>query len=186
MTFYDYILEDLQLDINRDFGNALLQVYSPEYLSKIKEKLKKNIKIKEKNFRDPSKAAYTEGKTIYINKPVFETLSKKERTKYFMHEFVHIMQNTKNFFIFKTFKEVYNLGKVLYGIVKENVKGDISEFLTGSKQKIGNPKLEIISYLMNGDINWNKISKLGRQQFIEALQKSNIFNLKSSFWKERL
>ena len=186
MVLYDYLLEDMQLEIHKDFGNALLQVFSPAYLTKIKENLKKNIRIKEKDFKDPSRVAYVEGKTIYVNKPIFDSLSQKDRTNYLMHEFIHIMQNIRNFFILKTFKEVFNLGKELYAISKEHVDGHISEFLTGKKQKVGNPKLEIISYLMNGNINWSKMSKEGKERFIKSLDDSNIFNLRTSFWRERL
>lgn len=186
MVLHDYLLEDMQLELHKDFGNALLQVFSSNYLVKIKDNLKKNIQIKEKDFKDPSKVAYVEGKTIYVNKPIFDNLSQKDRTKYLMHEFIHIMQNVRNFFILKTFKEVFDLGKELYSIAKKHTSGHISEFLTGQKQKIGNPKLEIISYLMNGDINWSKISKEGKVEFLEALNESNIFNLRTSFWRERL
>lgn len=186
MVLYDYLLEDLQLDIHRDFGNALLQVFSPDYLVKIKSKLKKNITIKEKDFKDPSNVAYVEGKTIYVNKPIFDRLSQKEKVKYLMHEFIHIMQNTKNFFVLKTFKEVFDLGSTLYSITKKHLTGTLAEFLTGKDQKITNPKYEVISYLMNGDIDWSRISEKGRKQFIEALHASKIFNLRTSFWRERL
>ncbi len=186
MNIYEYMLNNMGLEIDKDFGIALVQVFSQEYLVKIKNNLKKNITIKLKDFKDPGKVAYVEGKTIYVNSPVFETLSQKEKTEYLMHEFIHIMQNTKNFLILRTFKEVFNLGSSLFKIVRNEVIGTLGEFLTGENKKITNPKYEIISYLMNGKIDWTKITKEGKEQFVRQLVDSGLFNLRSGFWKERL
>jgi len=187
MKLYEYLQEDLDLsELHRDFGKALKQVFSEEYLNKIQSVIKRNIVIKEKDFKNPSKAAYVEGRTIFVNKPVFDRLSSKERVKYLMHEFIHIMQNTKNFFVVRAFEEVYDLGDELYKIVKRNLKGSIGEFLTGAKNKISSPKYEIISYLMNGDIDWTQLTMDGKREFIIALNNSKMFRLNTVFWKERL
>lgn len=174
------------LDIHKSFLNSLMQVFSFEYLEKMGKNIKKNIVIKEKDFKNPDKAAYTEGRTIYVNQPVFERMGEKEKTNLILHEFIHIMQNTRNFFILKAFKEVFELGSVLYKIIRKNLKGDLGEFLTGRKQRISNPRLEIISYLMNGEINWQMMDRKGREEFVEALVSSGIFNMETKFWRERL
>lgn len=191
MKLYNKINErisDTELyDVQESFLNALVQVFSLKYIKRLDEKIvKKDIRFVEKDFKDPSKAAYTVGRTIYVNEPVFDKLTTKERTKYLLHEFVHVMQNTKNFFVFKTFKEVYEVGASLNKIVKKHLIGSLGEFLTGSKQKVSSPKYEVISYLMNGDIDWTQITPEGRSEFVKTLGNSGIFNLSTKFWEERL
>lgn len=187
MILKDVLLEDIDYsEVYKDFNNTLTLVFSKEYLKKIQSVLTKSILIKEKDFKSPDKASYVVGRTIYINKPIFERLSSAQKTKYLLHEYIHVIQNTKNFFVLRAFKEVFELGKSLYKIMRKNLEGSVSEFLVGFKSKIGDPKIEVISYLMNGDIDWTKMSKNGKIEFIEALNNSGMFNLKSSFWKERL
>ena len=184
------IIEELnaeELDqARKHFTAALIQIFSPEYLKKIKKTLKKDIHIKQKDFKDPSKAAYTEGRTIYINEPIFDRLSQTERVNFILHEFIHVMQNTKNFFIMRTFKEVYNVGNELYKSIKKNLDGDLGEFLTGRKQKITSPKYEVISYLMNNSLNWQMLYPEGKKEIINIIIRSGIFNTSSKFWQERL
>lgn len=173
-------------EVQQEFFNTLTQVFTTEYLGKVKFDFIKNIRFVEKDFKDPSKTAYTEGRTIYVNEPIFDRLTKKERAKYLLHEFIHIMQNTKNFLIFRTFKEVYEVGVKLYRVLRKHLTGDLGSFLTGRKQKLSSPKYEVISYLMNGDIDWTQLSEKGKVEFVKVLSQSGIFNLKTRFWADRL
>lgn len=189
MRMDEILNEDLNhKEMYDDFMSSLRLVFSEAYLNKIKSIMKKDIRIKSKDFGKPDKSAYTVGRTIYINTPIFERLDPKQRTDILLHEFIHVIQNTKNFFILRAFKEVFTLGNELYKIAERHIKnGSLSEFLTGSKTaKIGNPKTEIVGYLMNGAIDWTVISEKGRERFIAALDKSGMFNLKSDFWHKRL
>lgn len=189
MKMSDIIKEDLDhREMYDDFKNSLSLVFSDAYLNKINHVLRKNIKIKEKDFNDPSKASYVSGRTIFINTPVFEKLNPKQRTDYLLHEFIHVIQNTRNFFVLKAFKEVFDLGNDLYKIARRYTKrGGVEEFLTGNRRsKIGNPRLEIVSYLMNGSLDWTVMSDKGREKFIETLKNTGMFNLRSPFWNKRL
>lgn len=186
MDFFEYLPEDFDFDeLHRDFGRALSQVFSPKYLNKVQRVIKKNILIKSKDFKDPSKVAYVVGRTIYVNSPVFDRLSSKDRVNYLLHELIHILQNTKNFLIFKAFKEVFDLGKVVYKIIRKNLKGNLNIFLTGSSERVSNAKLEVISYFMNGSLDWTQLEPKGREEILNAFIKSEMFNLESKFWKDR-
>ena len=45
---------------------------------------------------------------------------------------------------------------------------------------------EALAYFMNGKMDWSKISLEGKKEILNLLNSSNIFNLKSNFWKNRL
>jgi len=186
MILHDNINEAKELSLEKNFANSLLQVFSVSFIKKIEDKIHKNIKVKIKDLKDPSKAAYTIGKTIYINENIFNRLSEKEKTKYLLHEFIHVLQNKKNFYVFKTFKEVYELGNSLYKTIYKYSKKPVSFFLIGRKEKIQNIKLEIIPYLINNSINWEILGEKGKKEFVQKLQDSKMFNLNSSFWRERI
>jgi hypothetical protein len=114
----------------------------------------------------------------------------KDKVRYLLHEFIHIMQNTRNFMVIRSFKEVYDLADKLWPVVKKNLTKPLAVFLTGKNQSLGTNerylKYELISYLMNNDIRWDVITKEGHQKFIEILREENIFNLNSDFWVKRL
>jgi hypothetical protein len=193
MRLNDFLIEaktEEGEELEKAFGQALLKVFNPAYLPKIKKNISKDIKIKKKDFKNPNAVAYTKGRTIYVNEPIFEKLDMKDKVKYLLHEFIHIMQNTSNFVVIRAFKEIFNLADKLYPIVKKNITKPLPFFLTGKNQSLGtNPKYikyEIISYLMNGDIRWDAISKKGYLEFMDVLRKSRVFNLNSDFWVKRI
>lgn len=186
---YDYLTE-LQIgddkNLEKTFNFALSQVFSKEYLYKIEDTLKNKIKIKEKVSSNTDIAAWVEGTTIYVNKPEFLSKDMKSRIKYILHEFIHILNNSKSFLILNKFKEVRELSKELWEIVKTHTK-DPGKFLIGRTlpKNLLNDQ-EALSYLMNDKIQWREISPEGRILFKEAMKKYNIFNLNHEFWKKRL
>lgn len=177
-------------ELEQAIANALKKVFKGQYIQKIQGKIGDDIVIKKKDFGNKNAVAYTKGRTIYVNEPVFSKMEMKDKVRYLLHEFIHIMQNTKNFMVVRSFKEVYDLADELWPIVKKNLTKPLAVFLTGRNQSLGTSdrylKYELISYLMNGDIRWDALTKEGYQQFIEVLRKSNIFNLNSDFWIKRL
>lgn len=193
MKLNDFLIEaktEEGEELEQAFGQALLKVFNPAYLPKIKKHMGKDIIIKKKDFKNPNAVAYTKGRTIYVNEPIFGKLPMKDKVRYLLHEFIHVMQNTSNFMVVRAFKEVYDIADELYPIVKKHITKPLPFFLTGKNQSLGtNPKYikyEILSYLMNGDIRWDAISKEGYQQFIETLRKHRVFNLNSDFWVKRI
>ena len=116
----------------------------------------------------------------------FNKLGMDKKISYLLHEFIHILQLSKSFFILKKFKEIHELSNILDRIVKNNLTKKYSIFLTGRNLNLGEEKYEIISYLMNDSIDWSAITPQGKKQFIEALRSSRLFNLNSSFWIKRL
>lgn len=189
MNLNDYLIE-IKLGDNPElesiFNLALKQVFSENYLNKIESKIKKQIRIKEKHSKNQNEVAWVQGNTIYINPPVFNSKNKKTQIKYLLHEFMHILNNTKSFIVSSQFKEIKQLSKKLWEIIKKH-SDNPGLFLTGKEvdDKYLNYQ-EALSYLMNDKIKWEKISLQGKQLFLEELQKYNIFNLQHEFWKKRL
>jgi len=186
---YDYLTE-LKLGENQDVENffnfALKQVFSQSYLSKIEETLKKRIKLKEKVEKNSDVVAWVKGTTIFVNKPEFYNRDVKSRIKYLLHEFMHILNNSKSFIFVKQFKEVNDLSKKLWEITKKHAK-DPGMFLADRsipKRLLNNQ--EALSYLMNDKVNWKAITPEGEKQFKQALKDSGVFNLEHPFWKKRL
>lgn len=172
-------------DINKIFNYALTQVFTPAYVKKINEVLQKEIQIKEvaktENFN-----AYTQGKTIVINKPKFYSLNREQQVKTLLHEFIHILQTSK-FLFFSRFKEISKLTKILNLIVKRNLTGSLSVFLTGEEKKMmSDDKEEILAYLIGDGLKWSELKPEGKKVFLRTLQESGVFNLGSSFWAKRL
>lgn len=185
----DYLTE---LKIGKDptiekfFNAALLEVFTPEFIERIENKIKGRIKIKE-YATDRDEGAYTRGNTIFVNKTFFDKLSYKKKLKYLLHEFIHILQKSKNFFIIKAFGELDKLTRKLNAIAKKHLVKPYNIFLTSKNVDIGRGgKHEILAYLMNNSIDWSALSPIGRAAFEEAITGSNIFNLKSNGWKNRI
>lgn len=175
------------------FVEALKNVFTSAYLSKIQKRIGDDILIKKKDFGNPNAIAYTKGRTIYVNDPVFGKLPMKEKTKHLLHEFIHVMQNTNNKMVVRSFKEVYDLADQIWPIVTKHLDkdSDIALFLTGKRQSLGTSKkylkYEVIAYLMNSQkIRWDLIPDEAHKQIIDVLRKSRVFNLNSEFWIKRL
>lgn len=131
--------------------------------------------------------AWNIGTKIYVNKQIFYSKNKADQIRFLLHEFMHVLMNKKSFLIQRQFKELHDLSQELYEIVKKSLVKPMSVFLTGEEQKIPTMDTqEIISYLMNGKINFNALSLEGKRKFIKTLLNSGIFNLQSNFWKRRL
>lgn len=185
----DYLME-ISIGTNPDlesiFNHALQQVFSKQYLSKIESVLAKKIKLKEKVSKNTDVVAWVEGTTIYVNKPEFEKRDGKSKVKYLLHEFMHVLNNSKSFFIIKSFKEINDLSEKLWTITKKEAK-DPGLFLAGrSIPKHLLNKQEALSYLMNDKVQWKNISPKGKEEFQKALKDAGVFNLGNQFWKNRL
>lgn len=186
---HDYLTE-LTLgnnpDLEKFFNYALQQVFTNEYLSKIDTILSKKIKLKEKMSKNPDVVAWVEGTTIYVNKPEFYARDVKSRIRYLLHEFMHILNNSKSFIFVKQFKEINELSKKLWAITKKHAK-DPGMFLAGRSipaHLLNNQ--EALSYLMNDKVQWKNISPEGAKLFKQALKDAGVFNLDHAFWKSRL
>jgi hypothetical protein len=190
MNLEDYLFEVKMKGVSPKleslFNEAIKEVFSSAYFNKIEKDLAKKIGMKKVKLKDNKVAAYTMGSTIYVNEPYFESISPKKQMDYLLHEFIHILQKSKKFFLLSSFKELNSLGIKLWKIVKKESKNP-GKFLTNkdTPSHLIN-KYEVIAYLMNNSINWNEISSDGRRQFKNLLKSSGLFNLSSNFWKKRL
>jgi hypothetical protein len=172
--------------VEKVFNQALGQVYSTEYLNKIESVLTKRIKLKEKVLNNANEVAWNQGTNIYVNRPVFYSKPVAQQMRYLLHEFVHVLHHSKGFLFMRNFKEVKKLTDALWKVMETEVK-DKGKFLTGkSIDKKYLNKEETLSYLMNDSVKWNEITPQGRQQFINELKRSQMFNLDHPFWKKRL
>ena len=190
MNLENYLLE-IQLKTERGinvlFNTALKQIFKPEYLRKIESTINRTIKLKEVDDRNQRIIAYNRGNAIYINKRPFGALVLSKKMNYLLHEFIHVMQNMKRFFLFRGFKEIHDLTMDLDDIVQTSLVKSFPEFLTGKNVKIGSGgKFEILAYLMNNTVQWDAITPEGKKKFIRTLEEYNIFNLEDSWWKSRL
>lgn len=190
MNLEDYITE-VQLghdsSLSNIFNVALGQVFSEKYLKKINSVLINNIKLKYINHLNKQMYAYNKGSNIYVNQEPFNALGPKQQIRTLLHEFVHVLQRKRKFFLFKEFKEISNLSKILGEIVKEDLVKPYPVFLTGRNANIGSGgDYEILAYLMSDTIDWSALTLRGREEFKEAIRKSGIFNLNHQFWIKRL
>jgi len=190
MAYLHNYLTELSIGDNQDlekvFNLALSQVFSKTYLDKIESTLEKKINIKEKVNNNQNIVAWTEGTTIYVNRPEFYARDMRSRMKYILHEFIHVLNNSKSFIMLNKFKEINDLSTELWEIIKTHTK-DIGKFLTGRtvpKSLLNNQ--ESLSYLMNDSIDWRQITPEGKVLFIKALKDSGVFNIQHMFWKKRL
>ena len=164
------------------FNAALGQIFSKKYLQKIENIIRKRIKIKEVKMK-PGAVAFNTGNTIFISKDEFPKIKKDKQINYLLHEFIHILQRKKAFFIFSRFKDLNNLTKKLVPIVDKHAT-NLSVFLTGKNVNLGPGKShEILAYLLTNSIKWNAISSEGKMAFIQELKRSGLFNLDSKIWR---
>ena len=172
--------------LNKDFDLALRNVFSPAFYQKIEKVLKNNIKIIP--FSDDSgNMAYNVHGNIYINEKEFAKLTQDRKIAYILHEFVHVLQRKKTAGVFSSFKEVLKVSQDLYNLVVKNLTGSLSMFLIGKEEDLGPLKqIEVLAYLMNSKIRWQFLKPEAKKEFISILKNSGLFNLQSSFWKDRL
>ena len=188
------LLEDTLLkddELGTIFSETLQQIFNANYLNRIKNIIKKKVSIipvkgKGRNFY----AFYTGGNKISVNSDLFfsEKLTDEQRVSILSHEFIHLLQKNKRFFLIKSFKKIHDLGKRLRVIVKQYAPNP-TLFLTGKKHISigpGNLLYEIIPYLIMGTVKWKNINEQGQKLTLKELRESRIFNLESKFWKERL
>ncbi len=190
MIVKDYLIE-VELGTNENieslFNHALTTVYSPSFMTKINSFIKNRIDVKEIDNQKQNIVAWNNGSTIYVNKNVFFKKNKTEQIKYLLHEFTHVLQNRRNFVVVKTFPELHRLGEDLYDIVRKNLVGSISEFLTGRPQQLpSKDEYEVLAYLMNGEIGWSALNSKGRKLFVNELYNCGLFNMRSPFWHKRI
>lgn len=172
--------------VNKVFKFGLAQVFQKWFLAKIEEKLPNMIQIKEIRERS-NVVAYQQGNKIIVNAPEFYPKSTEYKVRYLLHEFLHILQKNKKLMFFRQFKELDELGKRLYSIVKGNLVKPLSVFLTSKNQKLPtSSQEEVLAYLMNFKTDWTALKPEGKREFINELRNSKIFNLNSSFWQKRL
>jgi hypothetical protein len=190
MDLENYLLE-VQLkttkSINSIFNVALKQIFQPEFLRKIENTLRKTIKIREIDNRNQKIVAYNQGSSIYINKRPFGALVLTKKMNYLLHEFIHVLQNMRRFFLFRGFKEINDMTADLNDVVKSNLVKSFPEFLTGKSVRIGGgDKYEILAYAMNGTLDWTALTKEGQEKFVKILREYGVFNLENQFWHSRL
>lgn len=190
MELRDHLLE-VQLktarSINGLFNLALRQAFQPEFLRKIENTIHNTIKVKEVEEKNNNIIAWNRGGTIFINKRSFGALPISKKMNYLLHEFMHILQTMKRFFLFRGFKEINNMTLDLYDMVERNLTKPYNVFLTKKNIGIGSGgKYEILAYLMNGSLDWSALTEEGQKKFVEILREYNVFNLESQFMKERL
>ena len=193
MTLNDYLLQEVS--IGKDpktetlFNKILKDIFSDNYYNKIQDTIRKHVEIKQdpKTAYKGAPAYYQGGNVIYVTN-AFEKASRQDKKRFLLHEFIHLLQSSKSFFIFNKFKELHALSKGLYSIVKRSLVKPIDVFLTNKNQggKFRNKKMEIVAYLMNASINWQAITPAGKRMFINELRRSKLFNLNSRAWRNRL
>jgi len=173
-------------DITKILDVALQQIFTQEYYQKISSSLKKTIHIKSVRSGGDF-GAYTQGNTIVVNADVFHESNFEEQISYLLHEFMHILQKQSHL-MKKVFPEFIQLSKTIFTLVKQDLKNKpISIFLVGEPKQMKTANWEeVIAYMMNDKINWNVLSNETRQQIYAVLQRSNVFHLKTLYWKKRI
>lgn len=184
-TLENYLLEvklGKSPEVEALFNAALEQIFSKRYLQKIENIIRKRIRIKEVKMK-PGAVAFNTGNTIFISRDEFPKIKKDRQINYLLHEFVHILQRKKAFFLFSRFKDLNILTKKLVPIISKHAT-NLSVFLTGKNVDLGPGKShEILAYLLTNSIKWNAISVEGKAAFTQELKKSGLFNLSSKIWR---
>lgn len=195
MEAYKYINEKVEIGenptIEKFFNIALKQAFSQSFMNDIESKLHKRLKIKEQNLGIGIEAATANKNAIIINPIEFNKLNLKKQIGVLLHEFIHVLQLNKRFFIFNKFKQLKHLTKILYNIVKATLIKPFTFELFLNKERSGTglgagKEMEIIAYLMNDRLRWKTITLQGRNEFFKAIKNSGLFNLNHTFWKQRI
>ena len=185
--FLDEVTIGKDESLNRIFNLALEQVFTPQFLKKINNEIRRRIKLKEITNKNQGILSYNKGNNIYINSIPFNKRGVKEKMQLLLHEFVHLLQRKKKAFLFKNFKEIDTLTNNLVKVVEPNLNKPLSVFLTGRNMNLGpGGKHEILAYLINNKLLWSAISPEGKKLFIDELRGSRLFNLSHPFWRKRL
>ena len=180
-------LETRDKQLNILFDNYLAQVFNPSFKKKIDDTLRDKISFKEVVDKNRNVVAYTVGNTIYVNTPVFYSKNRNKGILFLLHEFIHILQNSKSFFMINKFNDIKNIEAQLYSLIQKNLTKPYSVFLTGKKQDLhSSGKDEVLTYQMNGSVDWSAVKEGTKEQYIKILQQSGMFNLNSKFWQRRL
>lgn len=179
-------LETRDKQLNILFDNYLSQVFSSSFKKKIDETLKDRISFKEVVDKTKNVVAYTIGNTIFVNSPVFYSKNRNKGILFLLHEFIHILQNSKSFFIINKFNDIKTVEEQLYSLIQKNLIKPYSTFLTGKSQSLhSSGKDEILTYQMNDSIDWSAVKEGTKEQYIKILKQSGLFNLNSKFWQKR-
>lgn len=179
-------LETRDKQLNILFDNYLSQVFSSSFKKKIDETLKDRISFKEVVDKTKNVVAYTIGNTIFVNSPVFYSKNRNKGILFLLHEFIHILQNSKSFFIVNKFNDIKTVEEQLYSLIQKNLIKPYSTFLTGKNQSLhSSGKDEILTYQMNDSIDWSAVKEGTKEQYIKILKQSGLFNLNSKFWQKR-
>lgn len=180
-------LETKDKQLNILFDNYLTQVFSPQFNKKINELLRDKIAFKETVDKNNNVVAWTQGNTIFVNSPVFYSKNRSKAILFILHEFIHVLQNSRSFFVISKFGDIKSLEEKLYALVKANLVKPYSQFLTGKEQSLhSSGKDEILSYQMNNSVDWSAVKPGTREQYKALLEQSGMFNLNSQFWKKRI
>jgi hypothetical protein len=174
-------------ELNNFFDETLKKVFSPSYYNKIENTLDK---IKLSYYNDPKDftTAYVNkgnNKVIYINRYFFDKLPKDKKMEFLVHEFFHILQQTKSFIFIRKFKELIELEKKVEKIIAFYLTGSITAFLTGQSIETISPENEILSYMIGSrNVDWSKINPKGKKEIQTVLESSGLFNTSSDYWKK--
>ena len=187
LLIHEVELETKDKQLNVLFDSYLSQVFSPAFKKKIDETLKDKISFKEVVDKNKNVIAYTMGNTIYVNSPVFYSKNRSKGILFLLHEFIHILQNSKSFFLMNKFNDIKNIEASLYNVVQRNLVKPYAVFLTGKQQALhSSGKDEVLTYQMNGSVDWSALKPGAKEEYIKILQQSGMFNLNSKFWRKRL
>lgn len=186
MDLENYLLEQ-KLGKNPDlmefFNSFATQVFTQNFLNKIKKIIPK-LNIRETVNNNNHMAAFTDSyNNIFINKPVFYQLSKTEQISVLLHEFIHILQ-------FKNVREIKQLSQEAWNLLNKLKKPEaqMSQVVLGKidiKKKFIN-RHEILPYLMNEKVRWDYLEDGAKEELQNLLKRSKVFQVDSRFWQERL
>lgn len=190
MTLEQYLKEvEISGDegATRDFNIILRQVFSLNYVKRIEDTIKKRIKIIKKDLPKGAVAMHSFGNKIIIDPEQYNSLEPKRRMIYLLHEFFHVLQNTKSFFIISKFKELEDLEKRIEKNIRPYLIKPLEVFLSGKNIWLGKKSVlrkEIIPYLILGNIDWTAIKQEGKQRLWETMRNSGVFNMSHPFWQK--
>ena len=191
MNIYSYIAEvtlEGDDDLNDFFNEALKKVFSLSYYNKIEDIIKDKIKLIYYNDPKDFTTAYVKqgnNKLIYINRYYFDRLPKDKKIEFLVHEFFHILQQTKSFLFIRKFKELIDLEQKVKKIIEFYLTGSITAFLTGQSKETISPENEILSYIIGSrSADWSKIKPKGKEEIRKVLEESGLFNTSSDYWKK--
>lgn len=168
---------------------GIREVFSGEYLPKVSQ-VAENIKIQEVVANNDI-TAYSQssisGTKTFVNKNVFTSFTPDQKKNTLLHEFIHILQNSRKYLLKSNFPEIKALENNLFSICRIYLTANLNRFLSGGNTQLKTTgKEEIVPYLMTGKVDWSVMKDEGKTKFLAALSSSGIFNLTTQFWKLRL